>query len=152
LGAGLAFGSPLPLSEGGRAGAKNFGAPSDPGADGEAFGVGRTGPKIAPALGGTFVTVGAVGGAVFAAGTACSGFAVAAPCSAFVDAMTCSAFATATAGSCFSGRDVVAGVAGAGPGGLTEFFTAARSLRGTALPLLAGALAGMIGGGIPGRG
>jgi hypothetical protein len=152
FGAGLAFGSPFPLSEGGRAGAEYFGAPSDPGADGETFGAGRAGPQAAPGAG-AFVTVGAAGGAVFAAGTACSGFAApAAPCSAFVDMMGCSAFATTTAESCFSGRDIVAGAAGAGPGGLTGAFATALSLRGTALPLLAGALAGMIGGGIPGRG
>jgi hypothetical protein len=152
FGAGLAFGSPFALSEGGRAGAKNFGAPSHAGADGEAFGAGRTGPDAAP-VGGALVTVGAVGGAVFAAGTACSGFAAATPCSAFVDMMTCSAFAVATACSAFSGRGGGVGATGGAAGGFTGPLESALSLRGTAaLPLLAGALAGMIGGGIPGRG
>ena len=69
--AALAFGSAFALSVGGRAGAKNFGAPSEAGDEGMAFGVGRATAEDAfagEAL--TFVTVGAAGGAVFAAGTA----------------------------------------------------------------------------------
>ena len=142
FGAGLAFGSPFALSAGGRAGAKNFGAPSDAGAEGGAFGVGRAGAEAALA-GGTFVTVGAAGGAVFAGATAGSAFAA---------ATACSAFAAATACSCLSGRDVGAGAAGDEAGGLTGPFEGPLSLRGTALPRFAEALDGTIGGGIPARG
>ena len=43
--AGLAFGSPFALSTGGRAGAKNFGAPSDAGAEGGALAWAAPGPR-----------------------------------------------------------------------------------------------------------
>jgi hypothetical protein len=122
FGAGLALDSPFALSAGGRAGARNFGAPSDAGAEDTAFGVERAGAQAALA-GGVFVTVGAVGGAVFAVATACSAF---------------------------SGPG--AGATGGAADGLTGPLARLLSLKGTAFARLAGAVAGTIGGGIPERG
>ena len=69
--AGLTFGSPFALSAGGRPEAEYFGAPSDGGAEAGGFGAGRAAVALA---GGTFVTVGAAGGAVLAGATARLGF------------------------------------------------------------------------------
>jgi hypothetical protein len=142
FGAGLAFDSPFALSAGGRAGAKNFGAPSNAGPEDGAFGVERAGAEAALA-GGAFVTVGAAGGAVFAVATAGPVFRAAPACSALPAATACSAF---------SGPGGGAGAAGGAAGGLTGPLGGPLSLKGTAFTRLAGALAGTIGGGIPERG
>ena len=120
--AGLTFGSPFASSAGGRPEAEYFGAPSDDGAEAGGFGAGRAGVALA---GGTFVTVGAAGGAVLAG---------------------------ATAGSCFSARNVGEVAAGDEAGGLAGPLGEALSLNGPTLPRFGGGAAGTIGGGIPGRG
>jgi hypothetical protein len=151
FGAGLAFDSPFALSAGGRAGAKNFGAPSNAGPEDGAFGVERAGAEAALA-GGAFVTVGAAGGAVFAVATAGPVFRAVTACSALPAATACSALPAATACSAFSGPGGGAGATGGAAGGLTGPLGGPLSLKGTAFTRLAGALAGTIGGGIPERG
>jgi hypothetical protein len=114
-----------------------------------AFGVERPGAEAALA-GGAFVTVGAVGGAVFAVATAGPVFRAMTACSALAAAPACSVFAVATACSAFSGPG--AGATGGAADGLTGPLARLLSLKGTAFARLAGAVAGTIGGGIPERG
>jgi hypothetical protein len=151
FGAGLAFDSPFAFSAGGRAGAKNFGAPSNAGAEDGAFGVERAGAEAALA-GAAFVTVGAVGGAVFAVATAGPVFRTVPACSALAAAPACCAVAAGTACSAFSGPGAGAGATGGAADGFTGPLEGVLSLKGTAFARLPGALAGTIGGGIPERG
>ena len=154
FGAGLSFGGALalsaagkasadfcvPLAAGARAGATNFSASSDAGAECGTLGAGCAAETTL--AGGTFVPVGGARGSVFAA-AAGSGFAGAA---------ACSAFAAVTAGSDFSRRGAGASPTGDGTDELPAPFAGAGSVGRAAGARFAGAPAGMIGGGIDGRG
>lgn len=153
FGAGLSFGGALALSAAGKASADfcvplaagartpgtDVGVPSDAGAECWTLGAGCV--AEAAFAGGTIVPIGDARASVFAGAAAGS---------VFVGPTVCSAFGVVTACSGFAGRGAGATVGWAG--GLPGALGSAVSLGRAAGVRFAEAPAGMIGGGIDGRG